>query len=210
MKAILFDFWGTLVENGVWSPVKQVKDMLHITVPFSEYVVRMERAMMTEKFPTLRDAFLQVFQEFHIEKDEEVLQELVGMWNKSWMLAQPYEETAEVLKRLQEKYLLLLLSNSDCFSVKNVLDKFKLQPYFTKIFLSYEIGLLKTDKSFMKVVLDDVRLLVEDCVLVGDSLQSDIAAAQKIGMDAILVDRKNTRPFEKKIKSLRELEEVLV
>ena len=27
-KAIIFDLWGTLVENGVHSPIKQVKNIL--------------------------------------------------------------------------------------------------------------------------------------------------------------------------------------
>ena len=66
VKAILFDFWGTLVSNGVWSPIKQVKQKLDINMPFSEYVVRMERAMMTEKFPSLKKAFENVFLEFSI------------------------------------------------------------------------------------------------------------------------------------------------
>ena len=50
VKAIIFDFWGTLVENGVWSPIKQVKQILDIDVPFSEYVVRMEKAMIPALF----------------------------------------------------------------------------------------------------------------------------------------------------------------
>ena len=49
VKAILFDFWGTLMEQGVRSPIQHVKNALQIDLPFSEYVVRMERAMMTEQ-----------------------------------------------------------------------------------------------------------------------------------------------------------------
>ena len=49
VKAVIFDFWGTLMENGVWSPIKQVQQILQIDLPFSEYVGRMEQAMMTEK-----------------------------------------------------------------------------------------------------------------------------------------------------------------
>ena len=40
VKAILFDFWGTLVENGVRSPVKQVKWILMLKdMDFSEYII---------------------------------------------------------------------------------------------------------------------------------------------------------------------------
>ena len=206
---ILFDFWGTLVENGVWSPIKQVKNLLRINLPFPEYVVRMEQAMMTSKFENLREAFKSICQEFDIQCDEKKLDELVGMWNKSWMLAHPYEEVKEVLEKLKGKYNLVLVSNTDAISINNVLDKFQLRPLFNKIYFSYELGLIKTNKNFFKHILNDLNIRVEDCVMVGDSVQSDIISAKKIGIKAILVDRRNSRDIHPKIKSLWELEQVL-
>ena len=209
VKTILFDFWGTLVENGVWSPIKQVKNLLRINLPFPEYVVRMEQAMMTSKFENLRDAFKSICQEFDLQCDEKKLDELVGMWNKSWMLAHPYEEVKEVLEKLKGKYNLVLVSNTDAISINNVLDKFQLRPLFNKIYFSYELGLIKTNKNFFKHILNDLNIRVEDCVMVGDSVQSDIISAKKIGIKAILVDRRNSRDIHPKIKSLWELEQVL-
>ncbi|MBU0469968.1 MAG: HAD family hydrolase [Nanoarchaeota archaeon] len=209
VKAILFDFWGTLVENGVWSPIKQVKDILGIRIPFSEYVVRMEKAMMTTKFESLKEAFKSLCQEFQIECSEEKLEQLIGLWNKSWMLARPYEEVAEELIKLKKDYQIILVSNTDCFSVNRVMEKFNLRGLFDKTYLSYEINLIKTDEKFLMMVLKDLKLKVEDCVLVGDSIQSDIMAAKALGMKAVLIDRKNTREYHPKIKNLKELENVL-
>ncbi|MBU0457269.1 MAG: HAD family hydrolase [Nanoarchaeota archaeon] len=209
IKVIILDLWGTLVENGVWSPIKQVKNILGIKSPFSEYVVRMERAMMTEKYPTLKEAFENICKEFNVECEQEKIEMLIGMWNKSWMLARPYEEAMEELRKLGEKYKLVLVSNTDCFSVNQVLDKFKMREFFDNIFLSYEVHLIKTDKNFLKTVLDDIGYNVEECVIVGDSIQSDMVAAKRLGMKAILVDRKNTRDFHPKIKNLKELEKAL-
>ncbi|MBT5924546.1 HAD family hydrolase [Candidatus Woesearchaeota archaeon] len=149
-KVILFDFWGTLVENGVWSPIKQVRNMLQIRLPFPEYVVRMERAMMTEKFSSLKEAFESVCKEFSIEPNKERIEALVGMWNSSWMLAQPYQEVKDTLTKLKEKYSLVLISNTDSFSIENVLDKFELRDFFDTIFLSYKVGMIKTDSNFLK------------------------------------------------------------
>src|SRR3989344_5406856 len=148
VKAIIFDFWGTLVENGVWSPIKQVQQILNINMPFSEYVGRMEQAMMTQKFDSLREAFEAVCEEFKVECNEEKMEALIGMWNKSWMLAKPYEEVQEELRKLKEEYKLILVSNPDNFSINQVLDKFQLREYFDYVFLSYEAGLLKTDPKF--------------------------------------------------------------
>ncbi|MEK6938631.1 MAG: HAD family hydrolase [Nanoarchaeota archaeon] len=209
VKVILFDFWGTLVENGVWSPCKQVKNILQIDLPFSDYITRMERVMMTSKFFELKDAFLAVANEFKVRMTPHQLELLIGMWNKSWMLAQPYKEVKEVLEKLKKEHTLVLVSNTDCFSEIRVLEKFGLLKYFDKTFYSYEMGLLKTDKRFFDQVLFELNVTLEDCVLVGDSLQSDIQAAKQANIKAILIDRKNLREFSPKIASLTELETAL-
>lgn len=209
VKAVLFDFWGTLVDNGVSSPIKQVKDILGIRGYFSDYVVRMERAMMTRKFNTLRDAFDAVAKEFRIRYTEEQMEELIGVWNKSWMLGQPYGEVLATLEQLKQKYTLVLITNTDCFSVQGVMDKFKLDRFFAERFFSYEMGMLKTDPDFLRDVLNKLGLAVEECVMVGDSIHSDMLAATQIGMRAILVDRRDMREFDPKITSLTALEGVL-
>ncbi len=205
-KALLFDFWGTLVEQGVRSPTQQVKNALQIDLPFSEYIVRMEKAMMTEQFSTLREAFLAVFQEFKVKPREDILEELIGMWNKSWMLARPYPEVETNLKRLQKKYQIILISNTDNFSTEKVLEKFSLNKYFNKVYFSYQMHLLKTDDDFFQTILNDLDLAPEDCLVVGDSIQSDVLAANKFGLRAILLDRRGTREFSPKIRTLNELE----
>ena len=209
VKAILFDFWGTLVENGVWSPIKQVKNILKIKLPFPEYVVRMEKAMMTSKFNDLKEAFENVCKEFNLEINEEKIQELVGMWNKAWMLAQPYDEIKEVLTELRKNYQIILVANTDCFSVPQVVEKFALTELFDKVYYSFDVSLIKTDKNFFKHVLTDLNLTTDDSVMVGDSIQSDIMAAKRLDMKAVLIDRRNTRDFHPKIKSMNELGSLL-
>ena len=206
IKAILFDFWGTLVEQGVRSPTQQVKNALQIDLPFSEYIVRMEKAMMTEQFGTLREAFLAVFDEFNVEPREDILEELIGMWNKSWMLSRPYPEVEAVLKRLQKKYQIILISNTDRFSVEKVLEKFSLENYFHKMYLSYQMHQLKTDDHFFQTILNELDLAPEECLVIGDSIQSDVLAANKFGLKAILLDRRSTREFSPKIATLTQLE----
>ena len=209
VKAIFFDFWGTLVENGVWSPIKQVKNILRINLPFPEYVVRMEKAMMTQAFPSLKEAFQAICTEFSLEADDKQMDELIGIWNKSWMLAHPYEEVEKVLEELQTKYDLYLISNTDSTSILNVIEKFSLDQYFKKKFLSFDLGTIKTDPEFLETVLRETKLKKEECMVVGDSLQSDVIAAEKAGIKAVLVDRRDKRDFHLKIKNLNELKEIL-
>ena len=209
VKAILFDFWGTLVETGVRSPLKQLKDILHIDLPFSDYVIRVERAMMTRSFSELREAFLAVAQEFDVPCAEEQLEQLIGMWNKSWMFARPYAEVRDVLQELQGKYLVILVSNTDSFSVPRVVEKWKLEPFFTAKYFSFETGLLKHDVELFQKIFADHQLLPQDCMMVGDSIESDMRAAQQAGMACVLIDPRNMREFQPKIKNLLQLERVL-
>jgi HAD superfamily hydrolase (TIGR01549 family) len=205
VKVILFDFWGTLVENGVWSPIKQVKNILGIKIPFSKYVTRMESAMMTQPFSSLKEAFEAVCGEFKLLPDERKIESLIGMWNKSWMLAKPYEEVKEVLTKLKENHKLVLISNGDSIALPKVLEKFELDKYFDEKFFSFEVGLIKTDKKFLELVLNKLEVTADDCLLVGDSIQSDMVAAEKAWIKAVLVDRRNTRNYRNKIKNLREI-----
>lgn len=209
IKAIIFDFWGTLVENGVWSPIKQVKTILNIDMPFSEYVVRMEKAMMTKEFDSLKEAFESVCREFAVSCPEQKMEQLIGMWNKSWMLAKPYEEVKEELEKLQKHYKLILVSNTDCFSINQVLDKFQLRNYFKWIYFSYDLEMIKTDENFLKTVLQKAKLKPEDCLMVGDSIVSDMDAAKGAGIRALLLDRKDGQHFDPKIRNLKELPRLL-
>ena len=209
IKAILFDFWGTLVENGIHSPIKQVKDILAIDLPFSEYVMRMEKAMMTQKFNSLTEAFESVCREFNIEPQAEIIEQLVGMWNKSWMLSRPYYEVEAVLAELKGKYRLILISNTDCFSLPRALEKFQLGKYFEKMYFSFEQGILKNESTFLNKVVEELNVSKEECLIVGDSIESDMAAAKNANIPAILVDRRNRRDFTPKVNHLRELQRML-
>lgn len=211
VKAIIFDFWGTLVENGVWSPIKQAKAILGIRLPFSEYVLRMEQAMMTKNFLELRQAFETLAQEFHLSPEESKIEELVGLWNKSWMLAKPYEETEEILSQLQQDYSLFLVSNTDNISLKKVLEKYPLfEQFFKKMYFSCEMGLVKTDPQFLTKVLHENKLKPKDVIVVGDSIQSDMIMASQLDVKGVLIDRRNTREFTPKIANLRELKGILI
>ena len=208
-KVIIFDFWGTLAENGVWSPIKQVRNVLALRMPFSEYVITMEKAMMVQKHENLGAAFDNVCSTFNIQCDEEKRNLLIGLWNKNWMLAEPYAETKKILEKLKKEFTLVLVSNTDQFSINNVLDKFELRDLFHHIFLSCDLGLIKSDPAFFEKIVSEVGVSKEDCVMVGDSIQSDIISAKAAGLSAILIDRRNTRDYHPKIQNLDKLKEVI-
>lgn len=160
---------------------------------------------MTKRFDTLTEYFHNVTEEFGTNPPDFVYENLVGMWNKNTILCKPFPETIEVLEELKKDYKLVLISNTDCLSVPQLLDKFDLRKYFDEIVLSCDIGSLKTDKKIFEKPIKKLKLKKKEVVMVGDSIPTDIEGAKNAGIKSILVDRRGTREFEGKISDLTEL-----
>ena len=208
VKAIFFDFWGTLVENGVRSPVKQVKWILRLNdTDFSEYIVKFEEVFMTKKFKDLKEGFDEVIKAFDLEIPDFIVEKLIGMWNKNTILARPYDNTISILEELKKDYKLILISNTDNFSVNSVLEKFDLKKYFDEIALSCDTGYLKSNKKAFGDILKKLKIKKSEAVMVGDSIESDVKGAENAGIKPILLDVRGTREYENKISSLEELKE---
>ena len=110
-----------------------------------------------------------------------------------------YPHTKEVLAFLKEQgYRLYLLSNAQAAFTNAEIDLMALRPYFDAIYLSSDAGICKPQPEFLKQVLDDHGLKPSETVMVGNDLTTDIAVAEAVGIDGILL---NTFPY-----SRRELE----
>jgi FMN phosphatase YigB (HAD superfamily) len=210
VKVIFFDFFGTLVENGVTSPVKRVKWILRLDdMDFSEYIVKFEEVFMTKSFDDLKTGFVEVTKAFEKNPPEFVIDKLIGMWNKNTILANIYDETQEVLANLKKDYKLVLISNTDNFSINSILDKYDIRKYFDEVTLSYDTGHLKSNKKSFENVLKKLKIKKTEAIMVGDSIESDMKSAENVGIKSILIDRKGRREYPDKISSLTELKEKL-
>ena len=210
-KLIIFDVWGTLIETGVRpSPSKQVKYFLRDRSDFSEFVLKFEDIFLTKEYESLQDGFEEVVKEFNLRIPDFVYDKLIGMWNKNAILAKEYEDTFEVLKDLKkEGYKLALLANIDKFSWEQLKQKFDLDRYFDKVYLSFETGKLKHSEGSYQEILDGFKVKAKDAVMIGDGIESDMQSSQKVDIRGILVDRRDTREFEDKITNLKEIKEKL-
>ncbi len=211
IKLIIFDFWGTLVENGVFpSPVRQVKYILRVEEQFSDYIVKFEEVFMLKKYKDLFSAFKAVAEAFNKIPKQFILDKLVGMWNKHKLLAKPFPETIELLNNLKSKgYKLALISNSDCFTTDEVLDKYNLRNFFDVIIMSYKVGMLKTNPQMYEMILKKVGVNKDEALVIGDSIETDMNGAKNAGIKSILLDRKDRRDFKPKIKQLSEITKII-
>lgn len=207
IKALIFDLWGTIIENGVHpSPTKQVRYFLRTQIQFSEFITTFEDTFMTKEYDSLKDAFEAVVNDFNLKIPDFVYEKLIGTWNKNAILSQKYDETDDVLKALKEKGLkLFLLANIDKFAFDQVTQKHQLNELFDKVYPSYETGLLKLNPESYKKILDENGLKEDEVLMIGDCLLSDMESSKNAGIKGILVDRKERREYDDKIKDLSEL-----
>ncbi|MBI5066412.1 HAD family hydrolase [Candidatus Woesearchaeota archaeon] len=210
IKAVIFDFWGTLVENGTYSPLRQTYEMFRIRVPFGNFVTSFEQLVMTKSYKDKTEAFTKALELFQRTPRDNQMDLLIGIWNKNVLLAKLYPETIEVLEELKKKKIkLAVVSNMPSFAGKEILEKFGLEKYFNVIMLSYEEGILKNSPEFFNKTLEKLKVKKEEALMVGDSVPTDIKGAEAAGIKAVLVDRADTREFENKIIDLKQVEEYL-
>jgi len=206
VRAVLFDVFGTLFENGTYSPSKQSLKIFRVRLPYGKFILTFGEAFMTQRFDDQREAFEHTCSRLQKTLPPFVIDKLIGVWNKNKILAEPYEDTFETLTALREKGIkTVLFCNMDNFTFDFLKDKFDLEKYFDHMLPSCETGFLKLHKQSFTHALDVLGLKKEDVLMVGDSVQSDIIAAEQAGVSALLVDRRDTREHEPKILGLKEL-----
>ncbi len=209
-KAVLFDFWGTVVQQGAYSPLKQTYQLMRPRMHFGVFVEKFERIAMTKPYDDQNLMYKDAFEAFGMEPKDWIIERLVGVWNKSKLLATPYPETIKVLEELKKKGIKLgLISNTFKSSVDGLLEKFGMDKLFDVVCFSCDTGYLKTDVEMINHALKQLGVTKEETIMVGDSMQTDIVGAEKAGVFPVLIDRKGTREYTNKIASLTELEKFL-
>ena len=88
-----------------------------------------------------------------------------------------------LIEQLSKRFHLFLISNGMPNIQYPRLKKSGLDRYFEKIFISEEIGAQKPSKEFFDKVFEDSQIKKEECLVIGDSLTSDIAGGRNYGLD---------------------------
>jgi len=108
-----------------------------------------------------------------------------------------YKETLQALERLKEDYQLILLTNGSP-SLQNIKLEItpELAPYFKHIVISGAFGKGKPDASIFRFALEQANIQVDEALMVGDNLMTDILGASRVGMRSVWINRENRQPEE--------------
>lgn len=118
----------------------------------------------------------------------------------------------ETLQYLQPKYPMHIITNGfdEVQSVK--MEAGKITHFFREIITSQNSGYKKPDSRIFEYALKKVGATAAECLMIGDSFQSDIVGATRAGIDAVFFnpDQRNQEISIKPKYEIRDLAELKV
>lgn len=123
-----------------------------------------------------------------------------------WVL---FPETADVLQILKSRGLKLgLVSNFDSrvYSVMRALD---ILHYFDSVTISSEAGFAKPSPKIFEAAVQSLNMRPSEILLVGDNLSDDVEAGERVGLQAVLVDRENRHAGATGVRRIPDLGELI-
>ncbi len=128
----------------------------------------------------VKGIFERIFQEKKVDKDADLAgKRFLELLERESKLMFGAEET---LKALQNKAEIYIATNG-LISIQTGRLK-TIEGLFKHAFISEEIGFIKPLPPFFEKILEKLGAKASECLMIGDSLSSDIIGAKSVGMDA--------------------------
>src|SRR5688572_14084435 len=130
--------------------------------------------------------FLQTLKKFNI--NDQVLAEKLAV---DYLRICPdkknvFPGTAELLEELDKKYSLHIITNGFAEVQHRKLKNSGIIHYFDKIHISEHIGYKKPQPEIFHYAVMEAEAVHEQCIMIGDNLETDITGAINAGIDHVL------------------------
>lgn len=211
IRVVSFDLEGTLVDmtfsNKVWNEGLPKLYALKVGVSFDEAkkAVLNEYARVGESCVEWYD-ICYWFRHFGLSDNPRHLIDLY----KGYIC--PFPDVMEVLKKLSQKYRLIIITNSHRLFVEALTCP--MTRYFEHVFsTTSEFGLLKGNPDTYRRVCEAINVAPHEVAHVGDRVHDDFESPRSVGVNAYLLDREGKCmhiPVQYKVKNLQEFAELLI
>lgn len=122
--------------------------------------------------------------------DINLIDELILVVGEDWTKRIILKE--DIIKKLYKNYNLYVYTNFFEEAQENRLKNIGYLKYFKKVFGADNYGSKPFRKSF-ELILEEMDSKPEECIMIGDTINKDILAANNIGMKSILYDYNGKR-----------------
>ena len=191
INAIIFDLGGVLLDINYRLTIEAFNNVG--CSDFESIYTQQKQSQLFDDFETGKvssETFrksLQKQMEFSISNVE-----FDNAWNK--MLLQLPEQRIELLEKLNKKFSLFLLSNTNEIHIKafkkiisSSIGYERFENCFKKVYFSSEIGNRKPNASCFEMVLSENKLSAAKTLFIDDSIQH-VEGAYKIGIKTLLIE----------------------
>ena len=171
-----------------------------------------DRGECTKEFLVVQ-RFRNFFAALGVDRDPAACNELHlhTLGRQSFLL--PHAE--EVCRELSRSHKLYLVTNAVASVQRSRLARSAVRPYITDAFISEEAGAAKPAPAYFDYVFACIEgITKENCIVIGDSLSSDIRGANNYGLPCCWYDPKNSPApadlrIDHRITDLRQLYEIV-
>ena len=112
---------------------------------------------------------------------------------RRWEVMRLFPGSIETLGRLRDSGVTMaLVTNGDKSQQRRKIECFGLAPFFDVILIEGEFGAGKPEEAVYRHVLERLGVPAAEAWMVGDHLEWDVAAPQRLGLRGIWIDREKT------------------
>lgn len=186
-------------------------DLKRLNVLFNKYNENISKKIITkeEEYKAFKEFYLNILNELKIVKNEEETAEKLAedfVYNEDKYIM--YDDVYEFLEKQSQKYILILLSdNWPC--VYAILKNWRIDKFFTKIYISSEYPALKKDGLLFDYAMNEFKIKKDEAIFVDDNPEL-LEVADKKKLIPVLMDRTNLHKDYSKYKRIQNLEEIKI
>ncbi len=218
LKAIIFDAYGTLFNTGTGSVdaagrILEKRDRQDVSQ--AEFYARWKQIHKMHMdadcdFLTEEEIYhldlKKLYGEYGIDGDAD---EDIHIMLDTLGTRPPFDDTAEALERLHEKYMICIGSTTDTEPLMRDVERSGIT--VDRIFTSEMMRVYKPKPEFYLTILQSLDIKPEEALFVGDTPDNDVTGPKLVGMKTCFINRKVTACTDAPdytVTDLRELYEI--
>ena len=224
LPAVLLDLDDTLLDFHKAEAIALTKTLVGMGIEPKESTIKRYSQINARQWELLEEG--KATREQVLTNRFEILFEELGIERSGYEARLSYEGhlavghyfmdgAQELLETLKGRYVLYIVSNGTAVVQDGRIKSAGISPYFKEIFISELIGFNKPDPEFFRLCFERMEgFEKERCIIVGDSLSSDIKGGINAGINTCWYNPRGKTPREDikpdyEIKSLNELPKLL-
>ena len=203
-KRLIFDLDNTLIvwEDSFVGPLKETMKEFNVNADYKTINEVIDDLDNYEGIISKELLLSNINNKCNLDLDISFIDSLL---KKQESLGIPNKEVIETLEYLKSKYSMVVMTNYYKKVQEERLKAARIRDYFEEIYAS-DYYPQKPSEEIFKAAMGDYKK--EDCIMIGDSLRTDINPALDLGIDVIAVDYFNKIEDNKEYPVARRIREL--